>query len=578
MLKCKGRNMINVPNINQTASNIGTTQPKQEKVPNQNSLNSNSSQSQNYTQTIYPEKTTSLWGAKEGSVYNPSSTPENAPKTTHTSWFYINDVHGKMTNMERIYNMTEEFDRSNPKAITNFYKDTPQGDISKFKVSSGDIILGANYTHNQVANQFLNWSGFIASALGNHELDIVDPTKMAALLDNANYKMLAANIDVDKNSPVYGRIQKSMVVEKDGEKYGLIGIAPSDMNERVKMNNTLKDFKVATPDETIKIVQEEVNKLKAQGINKIVVLSHEGIKNDKKLAQETEGIDIIFGAHTHDLIEGIKEGENLFSSKSGEPVVITQAGKDGETVGILNVDFDEKGVIKKVQNNVIKTRAYNRPLFIKDSVESILGKPEVIGRVKSAVEPPEKRLIENNPHGNLIADAMRMELGTDIAILNAGNIRGSFTSGPIDTRLISDITPFEDNMMILGLTEKQIVDSIKVGLKSVTKSSNKPGILLVSGLRYKANKKGELLDLEFTDKNNQVHKIDVNNPDPNKKYTVAADDFFATGGDGYLESNKNPDFVIQKFEMDKNKLACDYIKKLNQPIEIKDDHRVEFVD
>ena len=423
MLKCKGRNMINVPNINQTASNIGTTQPKQEKVPNQNSLNSNSSQAQNYTQTIYPEKTTSLWGAKEGSVYNPSSTPENAPKTTHTSWFYINDVHGKMTNMERIYNMTEEFDRSNPKAITNFYKDTPQGDISKFKVSSGDIILGANYTHNQVANQFLNWSGFIASALGNHELDIVDPTKMAALLDNANYKMLAANIDVDKNSPVYGRIQKSMVVEKDGEKYGLIGIAPSDMNERVKMNNTLKDFKVATPDETIKIVQEEVNKLKAQGINKIVVLSHEGIKNDKKLAQETEGIDIIFGAHTHDLIEGIKEGENLFSSKSGEPVVITQAGKDGETVGILNVDFDEKGVIKKVQNNVIKTRAYNRPLFIKDSVESILGKPEVIGRVKSAVEPPEKRLIENNPHGNLIADAMRMELGTDIAILNAGNIQ-----------------------------------------------------------------------------------------------------------------------------------------------------------
>ena len=64
-----------------------------------------------------------------------------APKTTHTSWLYINDVHGKMTNMERIYNMTEEFDRSNPKAITNFYKDAPQGDISKFKVSSGDIIL-----------------------------------------------------------------------------------------------------------------------------------------------------------------------------------------------------------------------------------------------------------------------------------------------------------------------------------------------------------------------------------------------------------------------------------------------------
>ena len=81
------------------------------------------------------------------------------------------------------------------------------------------------------------------------------------------------------------------------------------------------------------------------------------------MAQETEGIDIIFGAHTHDLIEGIQEGKNLFYSKSGEPTVITQAGKDGENVGILNVDFDENGVIKKVQNNIIRTRAYNRPFI-----------------------------------------------------------------------------------------------------------------------------------------------------------------------------------------------------------------------
>ena len=278
------------------------------------------------------------------------------------------------------------------------------------------------------------------------------------------------------------------------------------------------------------------------------------------------------------MIDGIQEGKNLFYSKSGEPTVITQAGKDGENVGILNVDFDEKGVIKKVQNNVIRTRAYNRPLFVKDAVEDILGKPEVIGRVKAAVPPPEKRLAQNNPHGNLIADAMRAELGTDIGILNAGNIRGSFSQGPIDTRLISDITPFEDKMMILGLTEKQIVDSVKVGLQSITRSTNKPGILLVSGLKYKANTKGELLEMEFIDKNNNVHKIDVNNPDPNKKYTVAADDFYATGGDGYLESNKNPDFVIQKFDLDKNKLACDYIKKLNQPIEIIDDHRVEIIE
>lgn len=556
--------MINVPNINQTvaANKVEAQQQVSKQLP---LANDNTPRKAEYTATIYPDETVSVYG-------------KSNPKLTHTSWFYVNDVHGKMTNMERIYNMTKEFDATPAAKIAPAFWNKNTGDVSKFKVASGDIILGANYIHNQVANKFLDWSGFIASALGNHELDVVEPGNLAKLLSDSKYKMLAANVDIKEGSPLVGKIQKSMVVEKDGEKYGLIGIAPEDMLERVKMNNTLKDFSVKNDDETIKIVQDEVNKLQAQGINKIIVLSHEGTKKDQRLAQETSGIDLIFGAHTHDLIEGLQEGVNLFTSKSGEPVILTQAGKDGENVGILNVDFDENGVVKKAQNNVIKTKNYNRPLFVKDSVEDIIGKPEIIGKVKAAVAPPEQRLIENNPHGNLIADAMRNELGTDIAILNAGNIRGNFSEGTVDSRLISDITPFEDKMWIIGLSEKQIVDAINVGLKSLTKSSNKPGILLVSGLKYKANKQGELLDLEFIDKNNQVHKIDVKNPDPNKKYTVAADDFFATGGDGYLESNKNPDFVLQKFDMDKNKLACDYIKKMDQPMEIKDDHRIEIIE
>lgn len=507
---------------------------------------------------------------------------QKTPKTTHTSWLYINDVHGKMTNMERIYNITREFDKipayvysanffTKPNAQTN-----PQ--VSKFKVASGDIILGANYVHNQVASKFLDWGGFIASTIGNHELDVAHPDDLAALLKDSTCKMLSINLDIDKASPLASRIQKSMVIEKDGEKYGLIGISPSDMLQRVKHNETLDDFKIKDLPETMKLLNEEVQKLKSQGINKIVVLSHSGNKNDKLIAQEIPDIDIIFGAHTHELIHGIKEGENLFFSKNGEPVVITQAGKDGENMGVLNVDFDENGVIKKVQNNIINTREFNRPLFIKDSVEDIIGKPEVIGRIKAAVPPPAQRLIENNPHANIITDAMRSELGTDISILNAGNIRGSFSEGPIDTRLISDITPFEDKMMIIQLTEKQIVDAVKVGLKSLKASTHKPGILLVSGLKYKADKNGNLLDMEFIDKNNVAHKINVNSPDTNKSYTVACDDFFATGGDGYLETNKNPNFVLKKFDIDKNKLACDYIKKLDQPIEIKNDDRITIVD
>ena len=73
------------------------------------------------------------------------------------------------------------------------------------------------------------------------------------------------------------------------------------------------------------------------------------------------------------------------------------------------------------------------------------------------------------------------------------------------------------------------------------------------------------------------HPIDVNNPGTERKYTVAMDDFFATGGDNYMPTNENPDFIIKKFDFDKNKLTCSYIKKLPQPMNIINDERVKII-
>lgn len=495
-----------------------------------------------------------------------TSTPQNKKHpTAKTSIFYLNDVHGKMTNMERIKTVSDVFDKS-PK----------DENTVRLKLASGDIILGANFISNMVASKFLNWIGVSANALGNHELDVV-PSRLAELLKNANFKLLAINASVAPTSPMAGKIQKSTIEERDGQKFGIIGVAPSDMAERVKLNDSMKDIKIDDFDTTIRKVQEEVNNLRSKGINKIILLSHSGLKQDKKIAQETEGIDIIIGGHSHEMVKDIKQGENLFYSKSGEPVVITQAGKDGENVGVLNVEWTDDGVLSKVQNNVINTRKFNRTLPSRTAVEEIIGKPEILGTVAYADPEPKNRLIANNPHGNLIADAMRQELGTEIAILNAGNIRGHFDVGKVDSRLINDITPFEDKMLVGSLSEKDIVDALKVGGKSLVSHNSKPGILLVSGMKYTLNDKGELLDLSYQDKDGNEHKIDVNNPDPNHKLTCAMDDFFATGGDNYLPSNENPDFIIKKYDVDKNKLACDYIRKMKQPLEIRDDRRVNIV-
>ncbi len=486
-------------------------------------------------------------------------------KPVDVSIFYISDIHGKMTNMERIGAVAKRFDAMNA-----------NNDSVKLKLASGDILLGSNPMTNKVASNFLDWAGITVNALGNHELDAT-PEALSESIKDSKYSLLAANVTVKSDSPLAGKIKKSVIEEHNGEKFGIIGTAPSDALERVGTRESLEDIKVDDPDTTIKKVQEEVNNLKAQGINKIILVSHLGKEIDKKLAQQTEGVDIILGGHTHDLYKGVKENNNLLYSKSGQPVVLTQIGKDGEFAGILNASFDEEGHIKKVQNNVTRTGTFTRTLPFKTAVESIIGKPEVLATIKAAPQAPKDRLVANNPHGNFIVDAMRSELGTDIALLNAGNIRGFFAQGELDSRRINDVTPFEDKMMICSLSEKQIVDAIKVGAKSFLHPDHKPGILLVSGLEYKINDKGDLLDLTYTDKQGNKSKIDINNPSTTRKFTVACDDFFALGGDNYLPVNSNPDYIVKKFDYDKNVYTANYVKKQNGPIEIKEDNRVEII-
>ena len=77
-----------------------------------------------------------------------------------------------------------------------------------------------------------------------------------------------------------------------------------------------------------------------------MLLSHMGLAKDREIAQKTEGIDVIIGGHTHELVEGIKEGDNLLYSKTGEPVIITEAGRDGNYFGQLNLVFDKR-LVKK---------------------------------------------------------------------------------------------------------------------------------------------------------------------------------------------------------------------------------------
>ena len=481
---------------------------------------------------------------------------------------YVNDIHGQTNNMMRILSGIK-------------------GDL---RLSAGDNDIGdeKNRPVHQATTKFLNIAGIKASALGNHEFD----TKQNDFLNTVkefNGDILSVNLKKDsldnqseEDIELQGRtdldkyIKKSTIVDVKGEKIGLVGASPIDMFERATHPDYHKDCSVDSLEDTLEDIQDEVNELKEQGINKIVLLSHLGHKRDRIVAQQTEGIDVIVGGHTHELVEDIKDGENLFYSKVGEPVIITEAGRDGKAFGLLNLTFDKNGVIKRAQNNLAETSNFYRNMINQYVFDEILGKPEKIGYIKNSPIPP-KTLIEENPHANFMCDAMRYELDTDIAVWNNAGPRNFFHEGIINSRDVRDIAPFRDGVSVANVSEETLVDWFKEIIDKTYKTPGyKPGLVAVSGLNYTVDsKQGKLAGMSFVDKDGNEFKIDIDSPRKDKTYRIAADSFLMSEGADHGILAKKEDCEI--YQECKDYYTCEYIKHLNKPIEINQVGRIKFV-
>ena len=83
-------------------------------------------------------------------------------------------------------------------------------------------------------------------------------------------------------------------------------------------------------------LQEAVNAARAKGAQAVVLLSHNGMDVDLKLASRVRGIDAILGGHTHDGMPA-----PTIVSNAGGKTLVTNAGSNGKFLGVL--DFDVKG-------------------------------------------------------------------------------------------------------------------------------------------------------------------------------------------------------------------------------------------
>ena len=248
-----------------------------------------------------------------------------------------------------------------------------------------------------------NAIGVEVSGIGNHEWDL-GSNVFASTLGIANFVSVSANLDfsgdtavrglftdttatagLEEASTLKGRIAPSAVVTEGGEKIGFVGVTTQLIEQISSPSGTeVKGFPTGpgpngeadNMDLLAAQLQPVIDDLIAQGVNKIVLMSHlQLLGNERSLATKLQGVDIIVAAGSNTRLGDADDVAVAFPGHAADfadTYPIVTAGTDGKTSLIVNtdneytylgrlvVDFDANGeiVTDSLTNNVAINGAY----------------------------------------------------------------------------------------------------------------------------------------------------------------------------------------------------------------------------
>lgn len=403
-------------------------------------------------------------------------------------------------------------------------------------VDGGDQFQGTlfyTYYKGALAAEMMNNMGYTAMTVGNHEFDD-GPEVLRGFSDSVNFPILMSNADFSGEPLIADAIEKSVVIERGGEKIGLIGLTPQDTDELASPgpNVIFSDPSAA--------VQGEVDKMTAMGVNKIVVLSHSGYDVDQAVAANTTGVDVIVGGHSNTLLSNTNErASGPYPTMVGGTAIV-QAYAYGKFLGELNVTFDDAG-------NVVSTSG--EPIVMDASVEEDAA---IKGRIAEAAEPLEEirnRVVAQSAAsiegdrsvcrvmecemGNLVADAMLdrvADQGVTIAIANSGGLRASIDAGDVTMGEVLTVLPFQNTLSTFQVSGQTVIDALENGVSQVEEVKGR--FPQVAGLKF-------TFDASVAPNEGRVQDVLVMKDgawmaiDPAATYSLVSNNYVRGGGDGY---------------------------------------------
>ena len=433
-------------------------------------------------------------------------------------------------------------------------------------VDGGDQFQGSlfyTYYKGKAAAEMMNALQYDGMTVGNHEFDD-GPEVLHEFIGNVSFPVLMSNGDVSAEPLLADKIKKSVVIERGGERIGMIGLTPEDTNELASPGKNV------TFSDPIAAVAAEVEKLESQGVNKIIVLSHSGYGLDLDVAEKVEGVDVIVGGHSNTLLSNTDEGASGPYPTMVGSTAIVQAYAYGKYLGELNITFNDEGEI---------IEAVGEPIIIDGKVveeESMLARvtelAEPLDEIRNKVVAESAAAIQGDRElcrteecemGNLVADAMLDRVsaqGISIAIMNSGGVRASMDEGEITMGEILSVLPFQNTLATFQLKGSDVIAALENGVSQVEEVKGR--FPQVAGIKFTWDAAIEPNAGRITEV-----MVDVDGGwqaiDPEAMYGVVSNDFLRSGGDGYKVFETNAELAYD-FGPGLDLVLADYLEA-NKP-------------
>lgn len=383
-----------------------------------------------------------------------------------------------------------------------------------------------------------NSIGWDAVTLGNHEFDL-GCSEARAYLDALAVPVLAANLEPSAcPASASPHRQEMLIRDAGGIRIGIFGL----------MNDEVRTISGACPDTAFRpreaAAREAAAHLRAQGAQIVIALTHLGYPEDQALAAAVDGIDIIAGGHSHDLLGSSPKAAGPYptwvTTPSGGRTAVVTAKRSAEYLGRLELTLTREGRIIDARGGAIRlTPDFPRDAAVEKRVEAwakdvraIASEPIAVNRIDypDGLDPCREG---DCLSGRLTAEAFLdwgRRWGAQAALINGGAIRESLPEGNVTHGDILAMHPFGGSAAMRDMTGAELLAALEHGA-SANPDFIGPELLQTAGLIYRADPQapaGRRVTGAALVAHGREEPID-----PARTYRIVTNDYLARGGDGF---------------------------------------------